>query len=224
MDFNLVRNTPVWFQVWFWLTCFSFGGLVFVKYAVLQERDASKAPIRADRLMQTDMRGSSISGDMVLGDKYTAPQEQDRMLLKQRRATIKIKRLFEDFADYLKKIVEQHRKDIDQIAQLHNFRNTYSSGPHLREQYDMVLKKRREILEKWIQLKRQVEDELLESGHTELTDEELKQEYDLAENKKDRAREEILEMAQRYFTSRSATFSIPDLEKLKQRVLDDKPF
>lgn len=222
--FNLIRNTPIWYQLWFWLTVASGTLLIFVRFTILQDRGVPHAGNDTDRAQQTvNIQGSSIGGDVVLGDKSATSQVSDEALVRRQRVGVKIRRAFEDFSSHLSTFLEQHRKDIDNVAQRHNFYNTYSSGPHLREQHELARKKRREISSAWLELKRKVEDELLESGQTELPDGELKNQYTLAEEAKGQAQEEVLEATHNYFVSRSATFSVPDLEKLKQAILNDEP-
>jgi hypothetical protein len=183
----------------------------------------SSSPATSNAEQAVNIRSSSIGGDVVLGDKSTISQTSDEELIEWRKATVKIKRAFEDFDRYLSILLEEHHKDIDGIAQRHNFHGTYSSGPHLKEQYELARKKRRDISTAWLELKRKVEDELLGSGQAELSDADLKNQYARAEEAKDQAQQEVLDATHNYFTSRSATFSLVDLDRLKQAVLNDEP-
>ncbi|GEM_PF-5683099 len=166
----------------------------------------------------------SVHGDIIQGNKYGFFEIDSDKKLKQKHATLKIQRLFEDFSVYLKDTAEKHNKEINQIAQQHNYRGTYSSGPHIREQYELARIRRREISSKQVELKRRMEDEALSAGQSELTDEELKRQYVAAEAAAEQLRSDVLDATHSYFASRRHTFpQITELEKLRQAIIDDKP-
>ena len=217
MDFfNIVLDTPLWYQSWFWGTMASAVLLLFVKFTILPAEDITK-----NQTAPTVHVEGSVGGDLVLGDKsgYAEPEKT----LKQKHANLKVERLLEDFSDYLKHVSEQHRKEIDQVAQRHVVRNTYSSGPHIREQYELARTRRREISRKQTELKRNIEDELLSLGQLNLTDEALQRRYAAVEAEAEQAQAGVLDATHAYFASRSHTFPpVAELEKLRQAILDDK--
>jgi hypothetical protein len=192
-----------------------------VRVSILKDRDIPESRAPGERTEQTlNMQGAFISGDVVLANRSSLASSKDEKGLGQRRALIKIGRLFEDFTGYLSHTLEQHRKEIDQIAQQHVFTNSYQGGSHLKAQYALAREKRQEIAKKWLEAKREVEDVLLQSD--QVMDEQARQRYNDAENSQKQAQEEVLALTHGYFTSRSSTFHGPNLEDLKQRVIDNK--
>lgn len=182
--------------------CFVGFGAVLSVYGGILVKDAREA-LRSQKESVRTVDGSSAK-----------PEN-----LKELQVRIAVLRLMDDFEGYLKKIVEAHSKDIDQIAQEMNYRGLYSSGPHIGAQFNLANKHREEISGRWLDFTRKIQDVLLADGKRELPDSELRTRYTQIQQEAENTLVKIANLTIEHFRSRSATFAPQQIDAAEKELL-----
>ncbi len=145
-------------------------------------------------------------------------QNVQKTAVEHDRYRLNVQRSLDDFSVYLHGTVERHQKEIDRIAQEMNFRGLYSSGPHLKAQYELVKQTQNDINAEWKKITRQIEDLTMERGERQLVDKDLGQRLKEIETKKNEIILQIRQMTDTYFNSRN-TFQKQEVEAAGKQIL-----
>lgn len=148
-------------------------------------------------------------------------QNITKINLTYQKPYIEIKREVADFSSFLKEMIPQHKKSINEIAQRMNKNGMYSSGPHIKEQYELVKANQKKIDNQWEISKRRIEDTLIKNTKTQIEDKILKKEYEKIQQDKDTVINEIMNITDEYFARRSGTFDKNTIDPIKKVVFEE---
>ena len=118
-------------------------------------------------------------------------------------------------------MIPQHKKSINEIAQRMNKNGMYISGPHIKEQYELVKANQKKIDNQWEISKRRIEDTLIKNTKTQIEDKILKKEYEKIQQDKDMVINEIMNITDEYFAQRSGTFDKNTIDPIKKVVFEE---
>ncbi|MBI3292465.1 MAG: hypothetical protein HYZ73_06615 [Elusimicrobia bacterium] len=186
-----------------------------------------KEPNKVDQYIDQNIHGGSVkaAGPVNYTINYQAQANQRDIpstTLRREPTSFKISSLVDDFERSVQDILGRHAKAIEKISGEMNADGQFSGGRHLRVQYEQVRTSKREIEDSWRECERGVKNTLLETGQSEFPVGELKERFQEAERRKERAITKIISMTDEFFMSRK-TFRQDQIEAAKKEVFAVEP-